>query len=97
MAGGAGRPMAALIPGGEERSFPERQARRRQVSHFLSERSRIILRCAEGVPNKVVAAELGGRPADGRQMVPPLREGPPRWAVGQPPVGTPPRPLGTTG
>ena len=60
MAGGIGRPMAALVPGEAERSFPERQARRRQVTRSLSERSRIVLRCAEGVPNKVVAAELGG-------------------------------------
>ena len=59
MAGGAGRPMAALIPGGEEQSFQERRARRRRVSRSLSERSRIVLHCTEGVPNKVVAAELG--------------------------------------
>ena len=59
MAGGIGRPMAALVPGGEERSFPERRARRRQVTRSLSERCRMVLRCAEGVPNKEVAAELG--------------------------------------
>ena len=68
MAGGIGRPMAALVPGGAERSFLERQARRRQVTRSLSERSRIVLRCAEGVPNKEVAAGLGatgGRSANG--------------------------------
>ena len=59
MAGGAGRPMAALIPGGEERSFLERQARRRQVSRSLSERSRMVLSCAEELPDKETAAESG--------------------------------------
>ena len=68
MAGGIGRPMAALVPGGKERSFLERRARRRQVTRSLSERCRIVPRCAEGVRNKVVAAELGstgGRSANG--------------------------------
>ena len=60
MACGAGRPMAGLILSGEERSLLERQTRRRQVSRSLSERCRMVLRCAEGVRNKVVAAELGG-------------------------------------
>ena len=59
MAGGVGRPSAALVPGEAERSFPERRARRRRVSRSLSGRCRMILRCADGVPNKVAAAELG--------------------------------------
>ena len=50
------RPMA--VPGEAERFFLERQARRRQVARPLSERCRMVLRWAEGVPNKVVAAEL---------------------------------------
>ena len=56
---GVGRPLAVLVPGDAERSFPERRARRRRVSRSLSEHCRMILRCAEGVPNKVAAAELG--------------------------------------
>ena len=59
MAGGIGRPMAALVLSEAERSFLERRARRRQVTRSLSERCRIVLRCAGGVPNKEVAAELG--------------------------------------
>ena len=59
MASRSGRPMAALVLSEAERSFLERQARRRQVARSLSERCRIVLRCAEGVRNKVVAAELG--------------------------------------
>ena len=39
--------------------LPGCRARRRRVSRSLSERCRIVLRCAEGVRNKVVAAELG--------------------------------------
>ena len=33
--------------------------RRHRIARALAERCRMILRCAEGVPNKVVAAELG--------------------------------------
>ena len=59
MANGPGRPMAALVLSEAERSFLEHQVRRRRVSRSLSDRCRMILRCAEGLPNKVVAAELG--------------------------------------
>ena len=56
---GVGRPLAALIPGDTERSFPEHQARRQRVVCSLSDRCRMILHCAGDPPNKVVAAELG--------------------------------------
>ena len=59
MAGGVGRPMAGLVLSEAERSFLERQVRRRRVARSLSDRCRIVLRCAEGLPNKAVAAELG--------------------------------------
>ena len=59
MGRGSGRPVAALILSDEERSFLERQARRRRVARSMAERCRMILRCAEGLTNKVVAAELG--------------------------------------
>ena len=36
-----------------------RQVRRRRVARSLSERCRVILRCADGVPSKSVANELG--------------------------------------
>ena len=60
MGRGSGRPVAALILSDEEQSFLERQARRRRVvERSMAERCRMILHCAEGLTNKVVAAELG--------------------------------------
>ena len=58
MAGG-GRTAAALVLSAEEREYLERQARRRQVTRSVAERCRIILRCADGLTSKAVAAELG--------------------------------------
>lgn len=54
-----GRPIEPLVVTAEERGYLERQVRRHRVSRSLSERCRIILRCAEGLQSKVVAAELG--------------------------------------
>jgi transposase len=54
-----GRPVAALILTANERGYLERQVRRHRVARSLSERCRIILRCAEGQQSKQVAAELG--------------------------------------
>ena len=59
MARGTGRPMAVLVLSDEERSYLERQARRRRVARSISDRCRMILRCADGLTNKVVAAEIG--------------------------------------
>ena len=59
MARGSGRPMAVLVLSDEERSYLERQARRRRVARSLSDRCRMILRCADGLTNKAVAIELG--------------------------------------
>src|SRR3954454_2753515 len=59
MANAAGRPTAPLGLEPEEREYLEGQVRRRRVSRSMSERCRIILRCADGVQSKVVAAELG--------------------------------------
>jgi transposase len=55
----AGRPVAPLVLSSDERAYLERQVRRHRVARSLSERCRIILRCAEGIPSKAVAAELG--------------------------------------
>ena len=49
-----GRPIAPL-----ERAYLERQVRRHRVARSMSERCRVILRCADGLPSKSVAAELG--------------------------------------
>ena len=59
MARGIGRPMAVLVLSDEERSYLERQARRRRVARSISDRCRMILRCADGLTNKAVAAEIG--------------------------------------
>ena len=57
-AGVRGRPIEALVLSAQERSYLERQVRRQRVARSLSERCRVILRCAEGLPSKSVAAEL---------------------------------------
>lgn len=59
MSRGVGRPVAALDLSAEERAYLERQVRRHRVARSLSERCRMILRCADGLPSKAVAAELG--------------------------------------
>src|SRR5258708_14463171 len=59
MANATGRRSAPWVLSSDERDYPERQVRRRRVARSMSERCRIILRCADGLPSKVVAAELG--------------------------------------
>ena len=59
MANAAGRPIAPLILSSDERAYLERQVRRHRVARSLSERCRVILRCADGLPSKIVADELG--------------------------------------
>jgi transposase len=59
MANAGGRPTAALVLEPEEREYLERQVRRRRVARSISERCRIVLRCADGIQSKVVATELG--------------------------------------
>jgi transposase len=58
-AGKRGRPIAPLVLSPQERAYLERQVRRHRVARSLSERCRAILRCADGLPSKSVAAELG--------------------------------------
>ena len=54
-----GRPIAPLKLSAEERTYLERQVRRHRVARSLSGRCRIVLRCADGLPSKSIAAELG--------------------------------------
>ena len=54
-----GRPITPLVLSSEERAYLERQVRRRPVARSLSERCKVILRCADGVPSKSVAREFG--------------------------------------
>src|SRR2546429_4114675 len=58
-AGVRGRPIAPLVLSGQERAYLERQVRRHRVARSLSERCRVILRCADGLASKDVADELG--------------------------------------
>jgi len=54
-----GRPVAAVVLSAEERDYLERQVRRHRVARSFSDRCRMILRCADGLASKAVAAELG--------------------------------------
>ena len=54
-----GRPIKPLVLSAQERAYLERQVRRHRVAWSLSERCRIILRCADGLASKDVAVELG--------------------------------------
>jgi transposase len=54
-----GRVADAVVPSGNERSFLESQVRRHKAPRSLSDRCRMIMLCAEGLPSKEVAAQLG--------------------------------------
>jgi len=58
-----GRPKAPLVLTSEERQVLERYVRRGKTSQRLASRGRIVLRCAEGADNAVVARELRVTPA----------------------------------
>ena len=45
-----GRPIAPLVLSVQERAYLERQVRRHRVTRSMSERCRVILRCADGLP-----------------------------------------------
>ena len=59
MANVTGRLIAPLILSSDERAYLERQVRRHRAARSSSERCRVILRCADGIPSKTVASELG--------------------------------------
>ena len=69
MTNAVGRPIAPLVLSSDERAYLERQVRRRGVARSLSERCRVILRCADGVPSKSVANELGVPRRDHQSLV----------------------------
>ena len=54
-----GRPIEPLVLSAQERTYLQRQVRRHRVGQSLSEWCRAILRCADGLPIKSVAAKLG--------------------------------------
>ncbi len=60
MANATGRPTEPLVLSKEERDYLELQVhRRRAATRSMAERCQIILRCADGMTSKAVAAELG--------------------------------------
>src|ERR1700682_4862270 len=54
-----GRPIAPLSVTAEERERLQEWARRPKTAQALAPRSRIVLECAVGQPNTVVAGKLG--------------------------------------
>ena len=58
MARGTGRPLSALVLSDEEPSILEAQVRRHRVARSVSDRCRMILRCADGLGNRAVAAAI---------------------------------------
>ena len=54
-----GRPIAPLRVTAEERERLQEWARRPKTAQALALRSRIVLECAAGQPNMVVAGKLG--------------------------------------
>ena len=55
---GLGRPKVALILTDDERVQLDSMAHRSRTAPHLARRARIILACAEGIDNKVVAKRL---------------------------------------
>lgn len=58
MARGTGRPLAVLVFSDEQRSFLKAQIRRHRVVRSISDHRRMILRCADGLGNEALAAEI---------------------------------------
>lgn len=54
-----GQASVAISLSDEERDFLEAQLRRHNAARSLSGRCRMLLRCADGVTSKEIAAELG--------------------------------------
>jgi hypothetical protein len=63
-----GRPKAELMLSESEREQLQAWSRRRKTAQALALRSRIVLNCASGTSNKVVAGTLGGHAADSNEM-----------------------------
>ena len=58
MVGFGGRPNVGLLLSDDERRYLERQVRRHRAPCSLSDRCRIILRCADGLTRLIVLRAL---------------------------------------
>jgi DNA-binding CsgD family transcriptional regulator len=76
-----GRPLSVFTLSEAEEETLRSLARRRTTAQALALRARIVLACAAGDPNQVVAGKLGVTPQTVLQMASPLR----RAAAGRPP------------
>jgi hypothetical protein len=76
-----GRPIASLVLSAQERVYLERQVRRHRVARSLSERCRVILRCADGL-------STGPTTAEGRARISAAMRA--RWAARLQEPATPP-------
>jgi hypothetical protein len=80
-AGVRGRPIAPLVLSAQERPYLERQVRRHRVARSLSERCRVILRCADGLASKDVACRARPPRTHSWQVASPIFEGSLRWSA----------------
>jgi len=67
-----GRPLAELVLTEDQRGALQNWARRPRLAQALASRARIILACAEGKANKVVARQVRLYTADGQQVAIPF-------------------------
>ena len=77
-----GRPKQVLELTDTEREQLVRWERRRKSSQALALRSRIVLACAEGAPNKEVAERVWGVGGDGREVAPAVLRVAVGWVLG---------------
>ena len=68
-----GRPLSVLTLSAAEEDSLRSLARRRTTAQALALRARIVLACAAGDPNQLVAKKLGVTPQNSLQMASPLR------------------------
>ena len=85
----SGRPKTQLVLTERERQELVALTLRRKTSQALALRARIVLACADGQDNKVVAARQRVGPADRLQMARPLRRVPTRRTARRAPFGAP--------
>jgi hypothetical protein len=76
-----GRPIKPLVLNAQERAYLERLVRRHRVARSLSERCRVILRCADGLASKDVAVAAWASRTHSWQVASPIFAGSLRWSA----------------